>query len=341
MGIADLLPLLRATGDELARLYVRADAVRREYCGEAVPVRAILEFSNQCANNCCYCGLRADNPMPTRYRMDRADILAAVDQIAASGVAGTVVLQAGETPGAFDDEISRLLLRIKAAHPALAITLSVGNRPKEVYARWRAAGMDRYLLRFETADEELYARLHPHGTLAERLQCLRDLREVGAQVGSGFMIGLPGETVGTLARNILLCQEFDLDMIGSGPYIPNPDTPLGTKPNAYAADPEMYFRAIAVLRLVNPTAHIPATTAFDAVFPDGRNLVLQRGANVFMPNATPTALRQDYQLYPGKPNVDDSAALFASQAAARLRALGRPVAQGPRHSLKRPPSAPE
>ncbi len=336
-GVADLLPLLLASGEELTRLYARADAVRREYCGEAVPVRAILEFSNYCANECLYCGLRAENAVPTRYRMSADDILAAVDQIAATGVAGTVVLQAGETPGYSDDEISALLRRIKAAHPALAITLSVGNRPRAVYARWREAGMDRYLLRFETSDPELYARLHPNGSLAERLQCLRDLRAVGVQTGSGFMIGLPGETLPTLARNILLCREFDLDMIGSGPYIPNPDTPLGAKPNAYADDPEMFFRAIAVLRLVNPAAHIPATTAFDAVFPGGRDLVLQRGANVFMPNATPTSLRRDYQLYPGKPNVDESAAQFADRAVARLRAIGRPVAAGPSHSLKRPP----
>lgn len=337
-GRAELAALLRATGAELAALYARADAVRRERCGEAVPIRAIVEFSNVCANDCLYCGIRASNPVPTRYRMAPDEILAAVRQIAAAGVAGTVVLQGGETPGAADDEIAALLRRIKAETPGLAITLSVGNRPRDVYARWRDAGMDRYLLRFETSDAALFARLHPDCTLAERLGCLRDLRALGVQTGGGFMIGLPGETVEVLADNVLLCREFDFDMIGIGPYVPNPDTPLADQANAYADDPDMFFRAVAALRLANPDAHIPATTAFDAVLPNGRDLALQRGANVFMPNATPGPLRRNYQLYPGKPCIDEDASDCARCVQARLRALGRPVAKGPSHSLKRPPS---
>lgn len=334
---ADLLPLLRATGAELAALYARANAVRRAHCGDAVPIRAIVEFSNVCANDCLYCGIRASNPVPARYRMDPDEILASVRQIAAAGLAGTVVLQGGETPGYGDDEIAALLRRIQAEVPGLAITLSVGNRPRDVYARWRDAGLDRYLLRFETSAADLFARLHPDCTLAERLQCLRDLKSLGIQTGGGFMIGLPGETLDILADNILLCREFDFDMIGIGPYIPNPDTPLGDQPNAYAADPETYFRAIAVLRLANPDAHVPATTAFDALFPNGRDLALQRGANVFMPNATPGRWRKDYQLYPGKPCIDEDASDCTRCVQTRLRALGRPVARGPAHSLKTKP----
>ena len=332
---ADLLPLLRATGADLAALFARADAVRREHCGDAVPVRAILEFSNACANDCLYCGIRVSNPVPKRYRMKPAEILAAVRRIAADGVAGTVVLQAGETPGPGDDEITEVLRRIKSEFPDLAITLSVGNRPRATYAKWKAAGLDRYLLRFETSDPGLFARLHPACTLAERLQCLRDLKNLGAQTGGGFMIGLPGETVEILSRNILLCREFDFDMIGIGPYVPHPDTPMGNQPNAYVNDPDMFFRAIAVLRLVNPDAHIPATTAFDALFPNGRELALQRGANVFMPNATPGPLRKDYQLYPGKPCIDEDSSDCTRCVQTRLNALGRPVAKGPGHSLKK------
>ena len=335
---ADLLPLLRATGAALAALYVRADAVRRAHCGDAVPIRSIVEFSNVCANDCLYCGIRASNPVPVRYRMAPDDILAAVRQIAATGTAGTVVLQGGETPGYSDDEIAALLRRIKAEVPGLAITLSVGNRPRAVYARWRDAGMDRYLLRFETSDADLFTRLHPDCTLAERLDCLRDLKFLGVQTGGGFMIGLPGETVDILAGNVLLCREFDFDMIGIGPYIPSPDTPLADQPNAYAADPDMFFRAVSVLRLANPDAHIPATTAFDALFPNGRDLALQRGANVFMPNATPGPLRKNYQLYPGKPCIDEDATDCARCVQTRLRALGRPIAIGPAHSLKKPPA---
>ena len=331
---ADLLPLLRAAGADLAALYARADAVRRERCGDAVPIRSIIEFSNVCANDCLYCGIRASNPVPTRYRMSPDEILTSARQIAASKTAGTIVLQGGETPGYSDDEIAALLRRIKTEVPGLAITLSIGNRPRDVYARWQDAGMDRYLLRFETSDAGLFARLHPDCTLAERLQCLRDLKSIGVQTGGGFMVGLPGETVEILADNVLLCREFDFDMIGIGPYIPNPETPLGGQSNAYSDDPDMFFRAIAVLRLANPDAHIPATTAFDALFPNGRDLALQRGANVFMPNATPGPLRKDYQLYPGKPCIDEDATDCALCVQARLRALGRPIAHGPGHSLK-------
>lgn len=331
---ADLFPLLRAAGGDLDALFARADAVRRAHCGDAVPIRAIVEFSNYCANECLYCGLRASNAAPNRYRMTPAEILATARRIAAAGVAGTIVLQAGEAPGYSDADLARLIRRIKTETPALAITLSVGNRPRDVYAHWRDAGMDRYLLRFETSDPGLFARLHPDCTLAERLQCLHDLKALGVQTGSGFMIGLPGETIEILADNVLLCREFDFDMIGIGPYIPNPDTPLGGQPNAYADDPDMCFRAIAVLRLANPDAHVPATTAFDALLPNGRDLALQRGANVFMPNATPEPRRKDYQLYPGKPCIDEDAGDCARCVQARLRALGRPVAKGPAHSLK-------
>lgn len=271
--------------------------------------------------------------------MSPDEILASVVQIASSGTAGTIVLQAGETPGYSDQDMARLLQRIKAEAPALAITLSIGNRPRDVYALWKDAGMDRYLLRFETSDPILFARLHPDCLLETRLQCLRDLQSLGIQTGGGFMIGLPGETLDILADNILLCRDFDFDMIGIGPYIPHPDTPLGHHPNAYAEDPNMFFRALSVLRLANPDAHIPATTAFDAWFPTGRDLALQRGANVFMPNATPGPLRKNYQLYPGKPCIDEDASDCALCVKTRLRALGRPVAQGPSHSLKKTPGA--
>lgn len=330
----NLLPLLRATDADLSALYARADAVRRENCGDAVPIRSIIEFSNTCANECLYCGLRAANPVPARYRMTPDEILASARRIVQEGVAGTIVLQAGETPGYDNEEITALLRRIKTELPYLAITLSIGNRPREVYARWREAGMDRYLIRFETSDPELFSRIHPDCTLEERLQCLHDLKAVGVQTGGGFMIGLPGETVETLADNILLCRNLDLDMIGIGPYIPNPETPMGHQPNVYAADPEMIFRAIAGLRLANPDAHIPATTAFDAILPNGRDLVLQRGANVFMPNATPRPYRRAYQLYPGKPCVDEEALDCSRCVQHRLHTLGRPIAPGPSHSLK-------
>ena len=195
--------------------------------------------------------------------------------------------------------------------------------------------MDRYLIRFETSDRDLFARLHPDCSFDERIECLHILGDLGVQVGSGFMIGLPGETIETLADNILLCRELDLDMIGIGPYISHPDTPLGEKPNSYQENEDIFFKALAVLRIVNPDAHIPATTAFDAVFPGtGRNLALTRGANIFMPNGTPVRHRRDYLLYPGKPCVDETADQCAGCVLGRIHALGRELGVGPGHSLR-------
>ncbi len=332
-----LMRLLAARApDTSARLYRAADAVRRLNMGNAVYLRGIVEFSNCCSNRCWYCGLRADNRRVRRYRMPPDEILTACRQLAAAGMT-TVVLQSGEARTCGDRDLGRLIERIKA-ETALAVTVSVGNRPRDVYAYWRACGMDRYFLRFETSHPRLFARLHPDCTLAERLACLRSLQALGVQTGSGFMIGLPGETRSILADNILLCRELDLDMIGIGPFIPHPDTPLGRARNVYRADPEIFFRALAALRIFNPRAHIPATTAFDAVFPGaGRDLALQRGANVFMPNSTPASYRGDYLLYPGKPGVDSDGAAAARDVRRRLRRLGRPLGRGPGHSLKHRP----
>jgi biotin synthase len=246
----------------------------------------------------------------------------------------TIVLQSGESPGVRDEELGHIIRRIKKK-TALAVTVSVGNRPYDIYRYWRECGMDRYFLRFETSNPELFKTLHPGCTLKERLECLGFLRDLGVQTGSGFMIGLPGETLDILADNILLCREFDLDMIGIGPFIPHPDTPLGDASNAYAKDPEVFFKALAVLRVFNPQSHIPATTAFDAVFPgEGRTLALQRGANIFMPNSTPVKYRKDYLLYPGKPGVDEDPEECLEGAILRIQSLGRTIGRGPGHSIK-------
>ena len=331
----DALRLLSLTGEDRLELFRRADSVRRESVGDAVYVRGIIEFSNACANDCLYCGIRSSNRKVRRYALDADEVLGVARRMNDCGQT-TVVLQSGEASSpAGDRGLGELIRRIKRETP-LAVTLSVGNRPRDVYTAWREAGMDRYLLRFETSDPDLFARLHPDCTLRERIDCLRSLKELGVQTGSGFMIGLPGETLETLAANILLCREMDFDMIGIGPFIPHPDTPLGEARNAYAADPDMFFAAVAVLRLFNPDAHIPATTAFDAVFPGvGRDRALQRGANIFMPNNTPAKHRKDYLLYPNKPCVDEDSGQCSSCVVFRLRALGRPIGEGRGDSLKK------
>jgi biotin synthase len=331
----DLIALLSVTGNERLNLFERADALRHDVVGDEVFVRGIVEFSNVCANDCLYCGIRSSNETVKRYVISSEEVMAVARTMAGCGQM-TIVLQSGEFhSNRGDAELGSLIRRIKQETP-LAVTVSVGNRPRDVYAYWRECGMDRYLLRFETSDPALFGKLHPDCTLEQRLECLRTLKDLGVQTGSGFMIGLPGETLGTLADNILLCRSLDLDMIGIGPFIPHPETPLGTARNEYADDPGMFFTVLAVLRLANPDAHIPATTAFDAVFPNGgRELALQRGANIFMPNSTPAAYRKDYLLYPNKPCVDEDSHQCARCVVLRLRAIGRTVGRGPGHSIKK------
>ena len=332
----DVAALLRTRGADRKALFARADEVRRAWMGDEVYLRGIVEFSNICARNCLYCGIRASNRAVHRYRMDADEILAVARNMV-GWQQTTIVLQSGEAVSPEGDRrLGDLIRRIKG-ETTLSVTISVGNRKRDVYAHWRDCGMDRYLLRFETSDPDLFARIHADCTLQERLECLHILRNLGVQVGSGFMIGVPGETQETLANNIMLCRDLDLDMIGIGPFIPHPETPLGEATNAYAADPDMHFVALATLRLANPDAHIPATTAFDAVFtnPSGRDLALQRGANVFMPNSTPGKHRKDYMLYPDKPCVDETGAMCAFCIVGRLEMLDRRIGAGPGHSRKR------
>jgi biotin synthase len=329
-GPADILALLRSSAADRPALYQRADRLRQARMGDDVFLRGIIEFSNVCTDECLYCGIRAANPHVRRYRMTDDEVVE-VARAMVGWQQTTVVLQSGQAGSpAADRRLGRLIARIRQETP-LSITLSVGNRPRDVYAYWRDCGMDRYLLRFETSDPVLFAHHHPGRTLADRLRCLHDLRDLGVQVGSGFLIGLPGEMLETLADNILLCRDLDLDMIGIGPFIAHPDTPLCGIDNAYAADPEMHFVALSVLRLANPDAHIPATTAYDALFPSpsGRDLALQRGANVFMPNSTPGDYRRDYLLYPDKPCVDETGGQCALCIVGRLAMLGRNVGTGP------------
>lgn len=328
------LKLLSSEGQALTNLYREADAVRRENMGDDIFIRGIVEFSNICINNCLYCGIRASNKNVQRYSMTVEEIMETALSMEQSNLS-TIVLQSGEVPRIRDDEIGKIIRMIRK-ETSLAVTISVGNRTREIYRYWRDCGMDRYFLRFETSDSELFSRLHPGSTLEERLTCLNDLHDLGIQTGSGFMIGLPGETFDILAGNILLCREFDLDMIGIGPYIPHPDTPLSGSVNAYKDDPDIFFKALSVLRIFNPESHIPATTAFDAVFPgEGRTLALQRGANIFMPNTTPVRYRKEYLLYPGKPGVDEEPDQCLDSAIARITSLGRSIGKGPGHSIKR------
>lgn len=328
---AELACLLKAQGKACEAIYMAADAARARTVGNDVHLRGIIEFSNVCKNHCWYCGIRCDNDHLERYRMPEDEIVETAKNALRWGC-GTVVLQSGEDPFYTADVLVRLLRRIKT-ETALAVTLSVGVRTRDELAALREAGCDRYLLRFETTSNALFSAMHPDESFEHRIRCLSDLRELGYQVGSGFMIGLPGGTPEMIANDILFATRLKLDMIGCGPFLSHPDTPLAEKP--LLDDRSVYYKTIALLRLLNPDAHIPATTAFDALEPDGRNLVLRRGANVFMPNVTPGKYRRLYQLYPNKPCVDEEGAACAICVRGRLAQLERPLGTGPGHSVRR------
>lgn len=290
---------------QLERLFGAADAVRARHVGEAVILRGLVEISSHCKRSCAYCGLRAQNKSAVRYRMENAEIFACAERIAKLGI-GTIVLQAGEDPALDRDRVAEVILGIKE-RTGLAVTLSLGEREDADYEAWRRAGADRYLLRFETSDPELYSRIHPRHTAPfDRFAALHRLRDMGYEIGSGVMVGIPGQTVESLARDIELFFELGLPMIGSGPYVPDPATPLGISPqpeieDQVPADLISSLKVIALSRILRPDANIPSTTALATIAGEnGRARALETGANVLMPNFTPEARRADYAIYPNK-----------------------------------------
>jgi biotin synthase len=332
--ICALLSVRDPAGIETIR--AAADAMRQRECGDEVFFRGLVEFSNVCSCDCHYCGIRAGNPSVERYTLSADESVQAALWCADKGY-GSVVLQSGERrDAAFVELVTEVVSRIKAGSVSaelphgLGITLCVGEQPRETYARWRQAGAHRYLLRIETSSPRLFATLHPaHQTLANRQQCLRTLQEVGFQVGTGVMIGFPGQTVADLADDVLFFRDMDVDMIGMGPFIVHPQTPLAVHTATLAAQQqEIYQQAllmIAVVRLVLRDVNIAATTALQAMKPTGREEGLTYGANVIMPQLTPTRVRTHYQLYTGKPCMDESAEQCAACLAGRIRSVGRTI----------------
>jgi biotin synthase len=335
----ELLGWLRETNTErLAELWRRADETRRSSVGDAVHLRGLVEISNHCARQCGYCGLRAGNSSLCRYRMDADEIFFAALQAVKFGY-GTLVLQAGEDYEITADWMSGVIRQIKAETP-LAVTLSLGERTDDELAAWREAGANRYLLRFETSDRNLFEAIHPPlgSRKCDRIAILRRLRELGFEVGSGIMVGIPGQTYESVADDIALFRELDLDMIGIGPFIPHPATPLGNGSKIpLAVNGEqvpntelMVYKSVVLTRLVRPDANIPATTALATINKkNGRELGLQRGANVFMPNLTPLKYRRLYEIYPDKACIEETGNACNACQASRIKMIGRHVGRGP------------
>lgn len=299
--------LIGAHADEELReyLFARARAVRDAEYGHDVYVRGLIEFTNYCKNDCYYCGIRAGNKQARRYRLTKDQILECCAEGYELGFR-TFVLQGGEDPYYTDDRMVEIVSAVHEGYPDCAITLSIGERSREAYQRFFDAGAERYLLRHETADAQHYAQLHPATMSCEnRQQCLRDLREIGYQVGSGFMVGTPGQTARNLGQDMLFLADLQPHMVGIGPFVPHHDTAFANEPGGTV---ELTLFMLACLRLMLPKALLPATTALGTIDPLGREKGMNAGANVVMPNLSPVEHRRDYDLYDNKICTGEEAA---------------------------------
>ena len=300
-------------------LIAEADRLRRQYYGTAVYLRGLIEICNVCKNDCLYCGIRRSNSCLDRYRLSHEDIMSCCENGYELGFR-TFVLQGGEDPYYSDEVICSIVSDIKEKYPDCAVTLSLGEKERKSYAAYKAAGADRYLLRHETANEEHYAKLHPEGmSLKHRKDCLFTLKELGYQVGSGFMVGSPYQTAENLVEDLRFLQELKPDMIGIGPFIPHKDTPFKDFPGGSL---ELTLRMVAILRLMFPYALIPSTTALGTIHPLGREMGLKAGANVVMPNLSPVRVRKLYELYDNKICTGEEAAECRGCLERRVQSAG-------------------
>ncbi|MBU4444130.1 [FeFe] hydrogenase H-cluster radical SAM maturase HydE [bacterium] len=283
------------TGKNDQELFALADRIRSDVFGEDVYLRGIIEFSNYCSQNCLYCGLRRGNREIHRYRLTAREILDCAEEIVQSGIT-TIVLQTGEDPYYTDRDIVDIITAIKSQYK-IAVTLSLGERNYDAHKLWRESGADRYLIRMETFDRENYAKARPGNFWEERLRCVETLRELDYEVGSGIMINMPGESVESLVTAIQTLTDMKLHMIGMGPFVAHSQTPFANEANG---DIYLAFRTLALVRILNPMANIPSTSALDSVQPGARLRGLQIGANVIMPSFTPARVKELYNIYPGK-----------------------------------------
>ena len=293
------------TDDELCYLYKCAREVAREVYGNQVFVRGLIEFTNHCKNNCCYCGIRGENKCVSRYRLSKQDVLDCCKQGYDLGFR-TFVLQGGEDLSFTDEKMIDIISSIRKAYPDCAITLSVGEKSFETYKKYFDAGADRFLLRHETADEKHYSKLHPENlTLKNRFECLKNLKQIGFQTGCGFMVGSPYQTTDTIVKDLLFIKEFQPHMVGIGPFLPHKDTPFAKEQKGSV---RLTLILLSIIRLLVPDVLLPATTALNTADENGRQNGILAGANVIMPNLSPKSVREKYMLYDGKISSFDESA---------------------------------
>jgi len=303
----EYIELLREakTPEVVKLLSCEAVKIRKQFYGDKVFTRGLIEFTNYCKNNCYYCGIRAGNQNAKRYRLTEDEILSCCENGYHLGFR-TFVLQGGEDPFFTDGKVAGIIRRIRKNYPECAITLSIGEKSYESYQLFKEAGADRYLLRHETANSEHYQKLHPSSmSLSLRKQCLWDLKKLGYQVGAGFMVGSPGQTLECLAEDLLFLEELKPEMVGIGPFVPHHDTPFAKEP---AGSVETTLFLLSVIRILLPKVLLPATTALGTLDPRGREKGLSVGANVVMPNLSPVENRKQYELYDNKICTGEEAA---------------------------------
>lgn len=315
----ELLFLLNNINKEsINELKLAADSIRKEKYGKKVFSRGLLEFSNYCKRNCVYCGLRKDNKEANRYRLNYDEIFESCQKGYSLGYK-TFVLQGGEDPYFTDDKIVYIVKSLKEKFPDAAITLSIGEKSKSSYKKYFKAGADRYLLRHETADKDLYNKLHPKMEFDSRARCLKDLKEIGYQVGAGFMVGIPGQKNKHFVKDLLFLKELKPEMVGIGPFLPQSDTPLKGQNKGSL---EKTLILLSIIRLLLPDVLLPATTAVGTVDEYGRENALLAGANVVMPNVSPINVREKYKLYDGKICIDDKPSHCRHCIEGRINSVG-------------------
>lgn len=302
-------------------LFAAADRVRKQYVGDEVHLRGLIEFSNICKRNCLYCGLRVGNKNIERYRLQPEEIIDLGRKAVGYGYK-TLVLQGGEDDYFNVERMTYIIKELKKLN--VAVTLSIGEKTLEEYKAYKEAGADRYLIRIETTDKKLYEDMDPGMSHEERIRCIQDLRALDFEVGTGCLVGLPNQTTESLAQDILFFKEVGADMVGIGPFIPNEDTPLKDE---IGGDFTLSLKVMAITRLLLPDINIPATTAMESLNKQGRIIALQSGANVVMPNVTEGEYRKLYALYPGKICINDTPGHCRSCITGKINGIGRKVSQ--------------
>jgi biotin synthase len=334
----DILTLLRGNTGQAEGLFAAADEVRRRTVGDGIHLRGLIEFSNFCRRNCLYCGIRAENDQLERYRIPSDEILRICEQMQSLGIS-TVLLQSGEDPKYACDVLCNLIDKIRK-NAGLAITLSVGERPPEEYKAFREAGADKFLLKHDTADSSLYGKLHPRMSFFERLSCLYELKKLGFEVGGGSMVGLPGQTLHSLADDAILLRSLRTDLATIGPFIPAQGTPLAFEGDAwkFRAAPvlsvsnkretvaEFVLKLLALTRLLLPHVHLVSNTALASLLPQGREIGLRAGANVLLPNFTPARCKELFWVFDDRICMRESPEEAISSIRRLADKLGRYVA---------------